>query len=540
MADPTNSALPIGNTLLSVMPSSVFPDVVGMNMSSPSPFFTRLRLDWSKVDCLWEGTEAMRLARIRFLPQEPEEDDSSYARRLGRTTLHNFYKRTIQSGVAKVFSKDPHLEDSSAPPEIEDFLKDVDTQGRNIGQFGKDLLENATNHGIGYLLVDYANIPQDYSNLAEEQAAGNRPYWVKISAINVLDARSCKFADGERLGYFKFEEQVVEPSSDGGSSSIVQQIRIFKQDPAQPAVFDPQTGDLIREATGETPVYFAVYRRDSGPNGTPSGTNSASQWKLFKQGQISVNAIPVIPDYTNKVGFMVGKPPFLDLAEINIEHWQAKSDYNNILHFATVPILFGSGIRPEIDASGASKGVTVKANSAIMTNDRDAKLVYVEHSGAAIGAARQNIMDLEARMEKLGMVLTQQTGNVTATSTAITSAEANSLLKSYALNLQDTLNAALDFTAQYLNVEPTARIIINTDYAVDYTTDSTMADVLTAFNAGVIDKLTVIAEAKRRNVLDPAAAIVPPAQNESTAPGVLVNPAPGETDPSFNSSGANA
>jgi hypothetical protein len=532
MADSNPITLNPGNTLLATMPSSVFPDSIGVNISAPSPFFTQLRLFWSMVNCLWEGTEAMRLAARRYLPQEPNEDDTSYLRRLHRTTLHNFYKRTIQSGVAKVFSKDPHLEDDTAPEEIQDFIKDVDTQGRNLAQFGKDLLEDGTNHGVGYLLVDYARIGQDFANLAEEQASGNRPYWVKISAQNVLDARSCKFANGERLGYFKYEEQVVEPTSDGNSSSVYQQVRIYRQDPATPQVLDAE-GNVLREAQGETPVLFAVYRKED---------QNGLQWKLQSSGTLSVNAIPVIPTYTNKIGFMVGKPPLLDLAEINIEHWQAKSDYNNILHFATVPILFGSGIKPELDASGNKKEITIKANAMIATNDKEATLKYVEHSGDAIGAARTNIMDLESRMEKLGMVLTQpQTSGITATSTAISSAESNSLLKSYALNLQDSLNAALDFTAQYLKVAPSARVIVNTEYAVDYTTNSTMADVLTAFNAGVIDNLTVIAEGKRRNVFDPAAKIVPPAVNQSLLkPPTLVAIAPGEGDPSFSSTGSQA
>jgi hypothetical protein len=531
MADSTQLPLQIGNSLLATMPTAIFPDYIGANIASPSPYFIQLRLFWAMVDCLWEGTEAMRLAARRYLPQEPNEENESYIRRLHRTTLHNFYKRTIQSGVAKVFSKDPHLKDATAPAEIQTFIADVDTQGRNLAQFGKDLLEDATNHGVGYLLVDYANVPQDFANLAEEQASGNRPYWVKIPAINVLDARSCKFATGERLGYFKFEEQVVEESSDS-TTAVFQQIRIYKQDPAKPAVLDAE-GNVLVEAQGETPVYFAVYRKED---------TAGLQWKLQKSGTLSVNAIPAVPAYTNKIGFMIGKPPLLDLAEINIEHWQAKSDYNNILHFATVPILFGSGIKPELDADGNKKEITIKANAMIATNDKEATLKYVEHSGDAIGAARQNIMDLEARMEKLGMVLTQQlTGGITATSTAISSAESNSLLKSYALNLQDSLNAALDFTAQYLKVASTAQVLINTEYAVDYTTDSTMADVLTAFDAGVIDKLTVIAEGKRRNVFDPAANIVPPAASQSAMkPPTLVKQAPGEGDPGFNSGGANA
>jgi hypothetical protein len=220
----------------------------------------------------------------------------------------------------------------------------------------------------------------------------------------------------------------------------------------------------------------------------------------------------------------------MDLAELNIEHWQARSDYNNILHIVQVPILLGTGFGAELDEKGGKKKLKIAVNAGTFTASATAKLKWIEHGGASIAAARINIQDLEDRMSALGLILTAQTsGDVTATAHAISSSESNSLLKSYALNLQDTLNSALDFTAEYLGIPNTARVVVNVDYAVDYTSNTTMADVLTAFNAGVIDQLTVIAEAKRRNVLDPAAVIVPPPVNESSTP---AKPAPIASTPS--------
>src|SRR4029077_12676267 len=87
-----------------------FPDAIGVEFEAPSPYILAARVDWSTVDTLWGGTQAMRRAGQRFLPQEPLEKDEDYERRLARTTLHNYYKRTIQTGVAKIFTKDPHVE----------------------------------------------------------------------------------------------------------------------------------------------------------------------------------------------------------------------------------------------------------------------------------------------------------------------------------------------------------------------------------------------------------------------------------------------
>lgn len=524
MADASNTPLSVGNTLLQTPASAIFPNQIGEAISNPSPFIIQARTFWKIVDTLWEGTIAMRTAAKLYLPQEPLEDDEAYARRLNRTTLHNHYKRTIQTGCAKIFTKDPYLTtddpdtgEASAPidPKIKSFVRDVDTQGRNLPQFAKEELEDAVNHGCSYILVDYASVPQDFANLAEEQESGNRPYWVMIHANNVLDARTEKFADGDRLSYFKFEEQVTEISSDLLSTNTFQQIRIFRQIPDKPAIKDDQ-GNILVQAQGASPVYFAVYRKD----------NYGSQWSLQRWGTISLNAIPVVPVYTNKIGFFIGKPPLLDLAEINIEHWQAKSDYTNILHVVNVPILYAKGFKSELDQNGNPKGIKIAPNSLVTSEYAEAELKYVEHTGKAIQAARQNIIDLEERMDALGLVLTKmQTAGVSATANQINTAEANSLLKSYALNLQDSLNAVLDFTCQYLDIDNTARVVINTDYAVDYTTDGTMVDVLNSFNAGVIDKLTVIAEGKRRNIFDPSAAIVPPPTNQSATPGGQVPPA---------------
>jgi hypothetical protein len=206
----------------------------------------------------------------------------------------------------------------------------------------------------------------------------------------------------------------------------------------------------------------------------------------------------------------------MDLAELNIEHWQKKSDLNNILHVATVPILFLKGFKEELDKqTGQAKKIAFATNSALATSNKDADAKWIEHNGTAIGTAQKDIAELEARCESLGMTLTAiQHAGVSATANNINSADANSMLKSMALNLQDTLNAAMDSVCEFMGTDNTVRIVVNTEYAIEYTTNETMSDVQSMFEAGVISKAVVIAEAKRRNVLDNAAAIEAPPQNE--------------------------
>ncbi len=68
----------------------------------------------------------------------------------------------------------------------------------------------------------------------------------------------------------------------------------------------------------------------------------------------------------------------MDLAYINIMHWQSQSDQDNILHVARAPILFGKGI-PE--------GTVVKigVDSEIICNAEGADFKFVEHINTDYG-----------------------------------------------------------------------------------------------------------------------------------------------------------
>ena len=113
-----------------------------------------------------------------------------------------------------------------------------------------------------------------------------------------------------------------------------------------------------------------------------------------------INAIPVAPVYLNQTGFMCGSPPLMDLADLNITHWQSSSDQRNILHVARVPILFASGVAEDIE-------LVVGANAFMRASDPQARLEYVEHSGAAITSGKDDLKVLEFQMQAMGLQLLQ-------------------------------------------------------------------------------------------------------------------------------------
>jgi hypothetical protein len=484
---------------------SVFPQAPGAIVSAPSPVMTALRLTWQKVDTLWGGTESMRLAGQRMLPKEPYEEDDDYQQRLQRSVLVNYYKNTIQDAAGRVFAKDVELLSAAslmtdkttvkmpAQPVMQAFAVDVDAQGNNVTQFSKQVFEQAINHGVSYILVDYPKTPnEDLTTLEQQVESGARPYWVHVPAPQVLDYKSAMIGGKERCTLFRYEEVVHELSSDGFSSTGYQQVRIYKHD------------------KDSVPV-FATYRRELGNSGN---------WQLVGVGVLTdangqpLPAIPVAVVYTNKVGYGLGKPALEDLADLNIAHWQSYSDYRNITHVANVPFLFGKGLQSELDKDGRVKPMILSVRKAMTTNSETADIKWVEHTGQSIESARKALADMVDMMKEIGLKLRQDVApnGRTATEVVANVAESNSRLKSFALSLNDALNVALFYTAQFLGIPDMTRAKVCTDFADIVTNTQDLQWILQAFDSGAIDAETVVSEMKRHNVIDPNAEVEIPEQ----------------------------
>jgi hypothetical protein len=157
----------------------------------------------------------------------------------------------------------------------------------------------------------------------------------------------------------------------------------------------------------------------------------------YESGITSIDVVPFVFFYGLREGFGIGKPPLLELAHMNIEHWQSASDQQNILHTARVPLLFARGF------SGTDK-IVIGAKSATVAKDEKAELKFVEHSGAAIEAGRKSIHDLEDRMRQVGAeLLTERQGEVTARQVNSEDEDNRSTLQKVVEEFEDSLEICL-------------------------------------------------------------------------------------------------
>ncbi len=204
---------------------------------------------------------------------------------------------------------------------------------------------------------------------------------------------------------------------------------------------------------------------------------------------------------------MQGAPPLAKIAELNVAHWQSSSDQRNILHVARVPILYMAGFNSDDQ-------IKIGSSEAVRSSSPDAKMSYVEHSGAAIDSGEKDLERLEFQMQTMGLqLLIPQPGGKTATGEMRDDAKENSPLAMMARALQDALEQAFGFMAEFKGVTWKKKngggsIVVNTDFGVQAGASTDAQMLLDAVNGGQIDKETFWLEWKRRGILsdsfDPA------------------------------------
>lgn len=412
------------------------------------------------------GTRAMRAAGERYLPRFASETVANYNARLARSTLFNAFKKTVADMTGRVFAK-PVILGKDVPQELVDYAENIDIAGRHLNVFARDVFYDCLQAGIGYVLADAPPTPVRTDGLtptiADYQAAGWRPYLVYIPVENLIGWKSTTIEGAETLTQIRIKECVSEP--DGGyAEKTVDQIRVIE------------------------PGSWQTWRKNS----------QSGKWEVHKEGSSSLNKITLAPVYLNRTGFMTGEPPLQDLADLNVAHWQSQSDQRNILTVARVPVLFGAGIETETV-------LEIGASSMVRVSNPDAKLTYVEHTGAAIGAGDKDLLNLQFQMQACGLQLLVDSPGQTATGEIRDDVKENSALAHMVAALQDALELSLGFLAEYagLGNDKGGSLAVNTDFGLS----GRMGDIqyLTqAVIAGKIDDQTYIDELKRRGALSDA------------------------------------
>jgi hypothetical protein len=417
-----------------------------------------LHIEWLMIEGLMAGTRRMRFDRHRYMPKWPGETEEAYKARLDTATLFPAYRRTVGVMSGKPFAKPLQVKD--AAPDITEWLDDIDLQGVSLHSFAAEMFHEAIAYGLCGILIDYPTIDGPMPTAAQLKANKIRPYWVRVKHNQILGWQADRVNGAVQLTQLRILEDYTEDDGPFG--------RISKQ---QVRVLTPGGWEIFRDLDGK-----------GGP------------MQSWAKGTTTLPIIPFVPIYGVRDGYMIGRPPMLDLAYLNIKHWQSQSDQDTILHVARVPILAMIGADDQTQ-------LTVGGSSAVKL-PMGAEMKFVEHSGHAIAAGETSLQSLEQQMVQTGAeLLIQKPGQRTATESS-NDAEANkSDLQRMAENFADALDQALTITGQWVKQAQTGEVVLFDDYGAATMGEASAALMKDLHLSGIISGPTAISELQRRGVL---------------------------------------
>jgi len=364
---------------------------------------------WDLCKGLLGGTPAMRAGGTKWTPKEPDEKQKNYNVRVKRSFLHNAYDNTIETYVARPFSRPSNWDiknNDEAKEAMAPIMENMDGEGMTHQEFAKEYFRVLMRWGVASAYTDFSKVEDPENETADSES---RPINSVFETPRVIGWKADRQANGvEKLTEIRIQETYIEDLANW-EQQVYDQIRVIKADS------------------------YEVWRRKERQRGSTSAKKE--EWGIVEaeSGNITVNGntpteIPLVTSYTKKIALLTALPPFLNMAWTNLELWQSMSDQKNILRFDRLGLIFGSGFTPEQVAAG----LMIAPTNSILTENPDAKLGRVETSGAPAENGWKDIRDIMERLETQGMnPMVQRLANVKATGIAANEDKSRSQVESW-------------------------------------------------------------------------------------------------------------
>ncbi len=369
-----------------------------------------------------------------LLTKWERESNEGYIARQKTATLFNQTKKTIFTANGMIFRKDISLSDDMNKA----FLakaNDIDDADTSLNDFAKDIGETGQTDGLSLILIDAPKYDGDVITLQQQKALGLIPYFIKYEYSQVKNRR----VENGKLVQITLEERVTDYTGEFGEESVVQ----------------------------ERVLYIGggkIYRKE----------------KVIHEWTNNLPYIPIVPFYSNKTGFFDATPKYLDLAELNLKHFNFQSQLDKTLFIASnpIPLMYGNFDKESDVNVGVDKAL-------VFDRKEEGGFEWVEFKGTSVDKLQEEIKNIEARMLAIGIsILTDK--QQTAKEATITSVGETSDLASVASSLERALNIAYSYWCDMMGVVTTGEITVNKDFTGATLSPAEAKIYLDMYQAGTI------------------------------------------------------
>lgn len=409
-----------------------------------------------------------RPVKEKYLQQEPAEPRQAYQARLGRSTYAPIYRDSIRAyaGLLNRFQ----LVD--VPPSLQDSEKNIDLQGESIQSFWNRCDERALRDGGVYIMVDMTP-GEGESNFFDEQNSNTRPYLMMIDRANVINW-SIEYVNGrERVAHAtirQFRQRAIEGSYGVELDAIYHVLR---------------------------PNLVETYRLEK----------RGRTWTQIKEREIvtSIPAVPMVWYGATDPHFAQGDLPLNGLAELSIQHFQMRSDLQELLHKCAMPVPVRTGAK--IGADGKPVPLILGPNTAVDLDAEGGKFEFAEPSGRSLERHQAEIQHLESLMDRSGLNFLYGANIKTATEASLRASQIASQVASLIRNKVASFHVVMRLWAAYSgeleSLTNESGIAINDSLINRPLGASEIAQLVNLYTQGILSKRTVLDELQRGGILDP-------------------------------------
>lgn len=422
--------------------------------------------DWRMLTDVKEGEGKIKNAGSTYLPELSGQSSDEYDAYKARGTFFNAFARTVQGLTGAAMRKDVQY---VVGKDLEPYIEDMTFTGLGLNEVARVVVEALLTHGYFGILVDNSPVSDK-----------PRPYAALYEAVDILNVRVMRTADGvDKVELLVLnEKEEMEDADDRWRTKEVEQVRVFRLD---------EFGF----------VYVQIWRKDE---------NGDWVQREIKEGvadfypQVLGRNITTIP--FQFFGAMENspfpqKPPLLDLAYLNVKHWQVTVDYFHGLHFCALPTPWAAGFKTdEILYIGCTK--------AWVSEHPEARAGFLEFTGQGIAAIEKALERLEHKMAVMGArMLEEQKRAVEAADTIrLRQSGDTATLSNIADNAEKGLQGVLRMISAWLNREGgDITVELNKDFVSSRLAAADILALLKSYVGGAISHDTFLYNLQQGEVL---------------------------------------
>lgn len=421
-----------------------------------------LALDcWNLLDTNGRGSE-----KSKYLHKEPAEPNNAYQERLHRSTYTPIFRDSIKA-YAGLLNRFQLID---APPSMVAAEQNIDLQSSSVYSFWNRCDELAIRDGGVFIMVDMP--PGGESNYLDEQRSGRTPYLIQIERKDVVNW-SVEYVRGREFVRHATVRQFRSRPTNKGFGSVIEPIYL-----------------VLRPGSVET---FRLEKRDN-------------RWTQISEGivQTTMPVVPLVWYGASNSRFAQGDLPMNGLAELSIQHYQMRSDLQELLHKCAMPVPVRKGA--PIGPDGRTAPLLLGPNTAVDLQETG-DFAFAEPTGRSLERHQAEVNHLEALMDRSGLNFLYGANIKTATEAALRASQISSQVSALVRNKASSFATVMRLWAAYAgeldSLTGESGMAIN-DSLINRPIDpSGIAQMVNLYNSNLLSRRTVLEELQRGGVLDP-------------------------------------